>query len=87
MTPALFDAHRYAWYACTIRGGRETRPLDAFGLAAVSSTPQLVPMPSIIIIHAVGDVGGDVGDDVGDVGGDVGGGDGGGDSDATILTR
>lgn len=23
----------YAWYACTVKGGRETRPLDAIGLA------------------------------------------------------
>eukprot|EP01052_Picozoa_sp_SAG31_P032837 SAG31_NODE_3643_length_4030_cov_3.758586_4_plen_595_part_00 len=28
------NGERYAWYACTIKGGRETRPLDAFALAA-----------------------------------------------------
>ena len=27
------EGEGYAWYACTIKGGRETRPLDAIGLA------------------------------------------------------
>ena len=27
------NGEQFAWYACTIKGGRETRPLDAIGLA------------------------------------------------------
>ena len=27
------EGEGYAWYACTIQGGRATRPLDAIGLA------------------------------------------------------
>ena len=46
------EGEGYAWYACTTQGGRETRQLDAIGLAvacealgAVRRTPISTPTP------------------------------------------